>query len=84
MLTGIAGVVCLESMPPGFTEDAPLLWHPTQLMVLMSVGVLVFVWQSVQLATELLCTSPAVVGKLLWTNDPMLPLGWQVMQAESL
>jgi hypothetical protein len=52
-------------IPPGSTAEAPLLWQPMQLMVVMSVGVLLFVWQFVQPATELLWTSAAVVGKFL-------------------
>jgi len=65
MVAGKNGVLCLESTPPGSTGAVVLLWHPVQVIVFTSAGVLWFEWQLLQAATELLCTSAAVIGKFL-------------------
>jgi hypothetical protein len=83
-VTGIAGALCLESTPPGSTDDGVLLWQPMQLIVFRTPRVAEFVWQLRHGATTLSWTSPARIGKFgSWLNGPMSPVLWQLMQAAS-
>ncbi len=84
-MTGIAGALCLESTPPESTDDGVLLWQPIQLIVLRTASEAGFVWQLRHGATALSWTSLARIGKLgSWSNGPMSPVPWQLMQAASM
>src|SRR6267154_2401259 len=84
-VTGIASPVCLESTPPGSTDDGVLLWQLMQLIVFRARGVAGFVWQIRHGATTLSWTSPARIGKLgPWSNGPMSPVAWQLVHWQGL